>query len=246
MSIYSQLRNSLYDSLDLIVSEYYPNTPIIFSHQDGDEPAVTYIDLQELFVEQQGRVQTSTRTSQVVDPVTGEIKNMLNTQAHYEVEYQLGFTGSKAGDIAYDLHHLINTTPVWEKFQLHSLYPIRKTEVRRSPLLRETQWIERFLFDVTFTYSVSTDQEVDVIEFISFAIEGWRVNEGLDWFIETYGEDFLEQFGAQLQSIVNEQYPEMWRVYEWFSNKFGSEWLDKNQWKVDEAVALFYPDTDQE
>jgi len=237
MSIFQQLRDSLYDSFSLVLADYYPTTPIIFSHQDGDEPNTTYLDLQEISVEQVGRVQTSTRTEEIDDD--GIIRNMLNTQAHYETVIQVGFVGSQSGNIAYDLHHLINTTPMWEKFQLHNLYPIRKSEVRRSPLLRETKWVERFLFDVTFTYSVSTNQEVDVIENFTHIIQTW--GNGVDWFLDKYGEDFTVVFTDKLQYLINEKYPEIFDVYSWFLQEFGEEFVETYGDKINELINLIYP-----
>lgn len=168
MSIYEQLENSLYDSCELALADYYPNSPIIFTHGTGSEPKVPYITLQILFVEQIGRTETATRADPVYDE-EGEITHYeLNSKAQYEVTVQFSGMGSSAGALAFDLHHLLNTTLVWEKFQLHNLYPIRKSEVRRAPLLRETEWVDRYNFDVIFTYSVSTNQKVDVIEYITF------------------------------------------------------------------------------
>lgn len=171
MSIYSQLETSLYDSCVAGLSNYYPNTPIIFSHGSGPEPNVPYITLQILSVEQMGRTQTATRA----DPVYNEDEEIthyvLNSQGHYEVTVQFSGVGSNAGGLTFDFHHLLNTTLVWEKFQINSLYPIRKTDVRRAPMLRETQWVERYNFDVVFTYSVSTNQTVDVIEYYTLTRE---------------------------------------------------------------------------
>lgn len=171
MSIYEQLEESLYDSCEAALADYYPDTPIIFTHVNGPELSNPYIAMQIMFVEQMGRTQTST----LADPVYGEddeiIHYTLNSQAHYEVTVQFSGVGTSAGSMTFDLHHLLNTTLVWEKFQLNNLYPIRKTEVRRAPILRETQWVERYNFDVVFTYSVTTNQVVDTIEFIRFKQE---------------------------------------------------------------------------
>tara|TARA_R110000744_G_C19371770_1_gene563156 strand:+ start:28443 stop:28958 length:516 start_codon:yes stop_codon:yes gene_type:complete len=166
MSIFTTVRTDIRASTVDALSDTYPTTPIIFSHQNGEEPAVTYIDIQEINTTQIGRTQTSTRTTDVT--VEGDLKGYLNSQNHYEITIQYSVTGSQSGDIAHDLHHLLNTTPVWEKFQLNNLYPIRKSDVRRAPILRETQWIDRYNFDVTFTYSVVTEQIVDVVEYATF------------------------------------------------------------------------------
>lgn len=167
MSIYEQLEDSLYASCEAALSEYYPTAPILFTNQGGQEPSVPYVSIQIVFAEQMGRTQTATRADPIYDE-DGEITHyVLNSQAHYETTVQISCIGSRAGAMAFDFHHLLNTTLVWEKFQLNNLYPIRKTEVRRAPILRETDWIERYNFDVFFTYSVSTNQMVDVIEYFT-------------------------------------------------------------------------------
>lgn len=171
MSIYEQLEESLYDSCEAVLADYYPDTPIIFTHVNGPEPSNPYIAMQIMFVEQIGRTQTSTRADAVYGE-GGEITHyVLNSQAQYETTVQVSCIGSEAGTLAFDFHHLLNTTVVWEKFQLQNLYPIRKTDIRRSPILRETKWVDRYNFDVTFNFSVSTNQIVDIIEYLKYKIE---------------------------------------------------------------------------
>lgn len=171
MSIFEKLEVSLHTACEEALESYHPNTLIIFSNQSGQEPSNPYIVLDVLFNEQIGRTQTSTRA----DPVYGEGGEIahytLNSQAHYEVTVQVSCIGSEAGTLAFDFHHLLNTTLVWEKFQLQNLYPIRKTDIRRSPVLRETKWVDRYNFDVTFTFAVSTNQTVDIIEYLKYRIE---------------------------------------------------------------------------
>ncbi|MNY79989.1 hypothetical protein D3C86_2208620 [compost metagenome] len=41
---------------------------------------------------------------------------------------------------------------------------MRKTQVRRNPQKRDTQWIESNNVDVTFNYVINTTQTVDVID----------------------------------------------------------------------------------
>lgn len=171
VSIYEQLEDSLIDSFEEALPERYAGTPIIFSHGMGLEPKDTYIVLDIINMVQIGRTQTSTRASPKQEVDEEQIDYELTSKGDYEVTVQVSAIGKKAGAIATDLHHLINTTPVWEKFQLNELYPIRKTDVRRSPVLRDTRWVERMNMDVTFTYSVYTKQDIDVIEKVGFKYE---------------------------------------------------------------------------
>ena len=171
MSIFEKLEVHLHTACEEALESCHPDTCIIFSNQSGQEPSNPYIVLDILFNEQIGRTQTATRA----DPVYGEDGEIthytLNSQAQYEVTVQVSCIGSKAGAMAFDFHHLLNTTLVWERFQLQNLYPIRKTDVRRSPILRETKWVDRYNFDVTFNFAVSTNQTVDIIEYLKYKIE---------------------------------------------------------------------------
>jgi hypothetical protein len=57
-----------------------------------------------------------------------------------------------------------NNPVIHEEFSRYGLGYMRKSSIRRAPQKRETEWVEYQNIDVTFSYTVSTQQVVDVIE----------------------------------------------------------------------------------
>ena len=41
---------------------------------------------------------------------------------------------------------------------------MRKSSIRRAPQKRDTKWVEYHNIDVTFNYTVNTNQHVDVVD----------------------------------------------------------------------------------
>lgn len=155
MAIYADLKTAL-RNVSLVANAEYPTMPVIFSHQNGPEPAESYLTISILSQEQQGRHSTAT--------LTNEDKE-LSVKASYEVLVQFSFFGSLSGDAANEFIHKINNNPrTLEELTKNKLGVMRKTSLRRSPQKRDTQWIEAFNLDVTFNYILNTDQLVDVVD----------------------------------------------------------------------------------
>lgn len=155
MSVYSGVRAAVRLGAIAALSEY-PTTPVIFSHSGGTEPAESYVVVNILNIEQQGRHITSTLTN------TDE---QLSTQAQYEILVQFSFIGSLSGDMAQSFTQRINNNPVaLEELKKQRLGLMRKSQIRRAPQKRDTQWVEYHNMDVTFNYTVNTNQLVDVVD----------------------------------------------------------------------------------
>lgn len=163
MSIYSEVRSAVRHGAWSTLKEIYideATAPIIFSHLSGAEVNESYVVINILSVDQIGHNQTSTLTNPT---------NQLSIIANYEVSVQFSFCGSEAGSLANTFSQRINNNPVvWEAFRKNKLGIMRKTQLRRAPQKRDTQWVEFFNMDVTFSYAVNTLQEVDVIEGLLF------------------------------------------------------------------------------
>lgn len=162
MPIYTDVRKAIRLGAIAALSEY-PSTPVIFSHSNGTEPAESYVVVNILNIEQQGRHITSTLTN------TDE---QLSIQAQYEILVQFSFIGSLSGDMAQSFTQRINNNPVaLEELKKQRLGLMRKSQIRRAPQKRDTKWVEYHNMDVTFNYTVNTNQLVDVVEGVVIADE---------------------------------------------------------------------------
>jgi hypothetical protein len=168
MTLYSTLRTALRNSALVALSEY-PTSPVIFSHGPGGEPAESYVVINILSINQVGGHSTSTQTN------TDE---ELSIRVPYEALVQLSFVGSSSGNMAYSFNQRINNNPlVLEELSKNKLGVMRKSQVRRAPQKRDTQWVEYHNMDVTFSYFVNTQQLVDVVEAV--VIEA-QIDEGIE------------------------------------------------------------------
>ncbi|MNY35959.1 hypothetical protein D3C86_1704080 [compost metagenome] len=81
---------------------------------------------------------------------------------------QFTFAGSDAPDLAHDfMQNICNNVVVTEAYQKQNLAPMRKSNLRRAPQKRDTQWVDYYNIDVTFSYAVRTTQSIDWIEHVS-------------------------------------------------------------------------------
>lgn len=155
MPIYSDVRKAIRLGAIAALSEY-PTTPVIFSHGSGTEPAESYVVVNILNIEQQGHHITSTLT---------DTTEHLSIQVQYEILCQFSFIGSLSGDLAQSFTQRINNNPVaLEELKKQRLGLMRKSQIRRAPQKRDTKWVEYHNMDVTFNYTVNTNQLVDIVE----------------------------------------------------------------------------------
>lgn len=155
MSIYTPLRTAL-RNVALVANNSYPTMPVIHSHQNGAEPAESYISINILSIEQEGGHSTSTLT---------RVDETLDIRVAYEVLVQFSFFGSLSGNASHDFTQRIKNNPlVFEELAKNKLGIMRKSTLRRAPQKRDTQWIEAFNMDVTFSYFINTNELVGVVE----------------------------------------------------------------------------------
>lgn len=177
-NIYSQVRQALRKTAFVALDEYYDNlttAPIIFSHNNGSEPAESYVVINIVDLSPIGRQTTSSLT---------DSEEQLTIISNYEVRAQFTFAGSLSGDMAHSFEQRIGSNPlVHQEARRNKLGFMRKSSIRRAPQKRETKWIEFQNLDVTFSYAVVTQQAIDVIEAVILqdAISGdiFTVPEGI-------------------------------------------------------------------
>ncbi len=159
---YSEVRKAIRRAVIQSLIEYFPteadqNNYIFFSHSNGTEPSNPFVVINILGIEQIGKHSTST----LADPT----QNILNIRASYEINVQFSFCGSTAGDMAQSFSQRINNNPLsFESLNKEKLSVMRKSNIRRAPQKRDTQWVEYFNQDVVFSYIINTQQVVDWVE----------------------------------------------------------------------------------
>lgn len=155
MSVYSLVRTSIRNAALVALNEY-PSAQVIFSHAGGVEPVGSYVVINILSIDQQGHASTSTLTNE---------NEELTVSGSYEILTQFSFVGKDSGDMAQSFTQRINNNP-WslEALGRNKLGLMRKSQIRRAPQKRDTQWVEYHNMDVTFNYIIQTQQLVDVVE----------------------------------------------------------------------------------
>ena len=155
--IYTQLEDNI-RNVALVALSDFPDTPVIFSHISGLEPAESYVIINILSNTQVGHHSTSSLTND---------EEILSTQVSYEVYVQFSFCGSKSGDLAMTFNQRINNNHrVFEALTLNNLGVMRKSPTRRAPQKRETKWVEYQNMDVTFSYIIATQEAANTIEVV--------------------------------------------------------------------------------
>jgi hypothetical protein len=156
MSIYSDLRDKLYDSLEAIL----PTTQIVQAYTNGPEPVSEYVVFDVTQVDQIGREYISTLT---------DFSGDQQIVSQYETKVLIEFVGKQndgfiAADMINEFYFKIDTTPVQEEFLKNNLSYMKKGSIRRVPKKRETDWYMCFQVDVFFAYQVEARQSVDTID----------------------------------------------------------------------------------
>lgn len=155
MSIYSDVEDGIYNGVKVALSEY-PTVPVAFSHTSMTEPAESYVTINVLRIDEQGRQSSSTKTN--------EDSELLITSS-YEVFVQFTFIGSKSTEMIQSFTQRLGSNPVaHQEFRRNKLGFMRKSQIRRVPQKRDTKWIDYCTIDAYFSYSVATQQIVDTIE----------------------------------------------------------------------------------
>lgn len=160
--VYSDLRKAIRRAVIQSLIEYFPTQAdqdkyIFFSHSGGTEPSNPFVVINILGIEQRGKHMTST--------LANPTNNNLTVMASYEATVQFSFCGSTAGDMAQSFTQRINNNPLsLEALKKEKLSVMRKSNTRRAPQKRDTQWVEYFNQDVVFSYVVNTQQPIDWVE----------------------------------------------------------------------------------
>lgn len=172
--IYTQLRESVYDSLELI----FPTIQIVQAYTNNPEQVTPYITFDIMSVKQDGQEYISSFAD---DDGTQQIVSQNTTRVTLEfVSKGNDFT---APDLANDFYFQVDYTSTQEIFLRNNLSYMRKSSVRKIPKKRETDWYVCYQIDLYFGYQVEARQDVDVID--SVGIEGTYTQYGADPLTQT-------------------------------------------------------------
>ena len=179
--VYTTIKEAVRRGVWASLQDYYPThnedtAPIIFSHLNGTEPDDSYVVISVLGVYSQGRGSSSTLTST-------DFK--VSYSSAYEVEFRILFVGGDSGDMAHTLSNKLYSPLIQDIFRQEGLGFIRKGNIAYSPVKRETRWVDYHTLDITFTYQVVSEEQIDYFE--SAIINGIVENEGG---VEVYNETF--------------------------------------------------------
>lgn len=172
--IYTQLRESIYDSLALI----FPTTTIVQAYDNGPEAVTPYIVFDVMSVKQEGQEYIPTL---VDDDGTQQV--ITHNTARITLEFVANSSNFEAADLANDFYFQIDYTNTQEIFLRNNLSYMRKSSVRKIPKKRETDWYMCYQIDLYFGYQVEARQDVDMIE--SVVIEGTYTQYGNPPFTHT-------------------------------------------------------------
>lgn len=163
MSFYSLIEDNLYDATFNSLSVIgYPDVKVIFSHKNIREPSGTYCLITIIRVRQEGYKDEATFLTDH-NPTTS--KAFLQSISHYKILVQFSFIGRDADKVSFDFrHNVINNRACRDEWLKMNFGFLEKSDLRRNPQARETQWVDEFKMDIEMSFAVSTKQEYDWVD----------------------------------------------------------------------------------
>lgn len=165
MNIYKTFEQSFVRTVTEIFTELGTDCIPIISHQNGVEPPENYCVINTLMISATGRAEYSNGLLNF-DQLSQSLKQY--SVRNYEVTVQLDFLGKNAAENCMDYwSQFSGNTVIREKYLRNNLSPRRITDMRRSPQLRETVWVEGYSFDIVMGFAVQTAQDINWAEYLS-------------------------------------------------------------------------------
>lgn len=163
MNIYETFEKSLVKTMKEIFQELGTQCKVIVSHQNGPEPTVDYCMINTIRIVKTDRAQGP---GGALEFSGVSLKEYI--VQHYEVVVQVNFFGDGAAENAMDyFSQYSGNTVIREFYQRNNLATRRISDLRRSPQLRDTRWVNSFAFDMTLGFAVQTIQDVDWADYVT-------------------------------------------------------------------------------
>lgn len=166
---YEPILDSIYDSFDRMLKALGHNkTKVVFSNYNNIEPKDTYLIIDPTDIKQIGRRDESSLVSCPTETIT--------TSTHYVACLKITAFGKGAGNLGTHIHSSItNTRTAFDELHKNRLAVLKKSSLRRNPQLRETEWIDAFVFDLDLTFSIYTRYTYDWVEYITVNGEIFKI-----------------------------------------------------------------------
>lgn len=167
MSVYRNLRDAVYDSLQAI----FPEVRVVQAYMNGSEVGTPYITFDIAEVKQQGREQASG---------DADADGFIQVITHHVAKIKLDFHGKHDGqfaaaELANEFYFSVDSPMVQEEFLRNELSYLRKSSLKEIPRKRETDWYMSYQLDTYFSYQVVIKQFVSTIERVS--LDGTFIKE---------------------------------------------------------------------
>lgn len=156
MTIYKSVEDSLYDFLAPLVAP----SQVLFSHEAGNEPTSSYLLINVL---------DASPASKKKDVFAREVGNTdefkTSDLTTYLIQVKIQAIGKKADDIVQRVEQSFTRDKerdiLWHTYKTSVMNVSR---IRRSPILRETKFIESYILDVTLSAALSDSYDIDIVE----------------------------------------------------------------------------------
>lgn len=162
MEIYTQLEDSLYESITKAFEVSGKSLEVTQSHDNGVEPLEDYVSINVLELTRQGQASKSGMAE-----FSAGIAKEYAVQS-YEALVQLNFFGENSPNHASWFHSQYKgNTVIREWFLRNKLAPRTISSMRRAPQLRDSVWVKSFAMDIRVGWAVQTVQDVDWADFVT-------------------------------------------------------------------------------
>lgn len=189
---FSDFEGNIYDCLEATLNTLGIDSNIQFAGEVNDQHGDT-IYISVLGMNQVGQRITGARVQGSDESVNGKNYKFITRQ--YQADIQLSVLGSGSFVNSSRLHSNIRSRDdiisVWWQ---HSIPLLNVTNLRRSPQLHETKWVDGYSFDVKVNFMIHENYEVNPIDKVKWvtSLEGVDiVEQDIDWDSEDPNEGLI-------------------------------------------------------
>lgn len=161
MNPIEQIKDGLYLSTRSILNMigYEKDITVLFSHNDVMSPEDEYCVISIINIKQDGNADSSDAIFRA------SMSDEIDYVGFYQIHVQYSFIGKNSSWFATEFQHsLANNMFCRQEITANKLGYLHKTNLRNAPQRWETQWVDGWNFDVTYTYSLTTRYKFEWID----------------------------------------------------------------------------------
>lgn len=159
MSKQSSLEDLLFDNF----SPLFPAQKFFFYQEGVTEPKGTYCSCEIIEFDMLGQEANTAVGVQSEDPLEPEVYRTSVTR-HYRIQVRFRTVGDEAEEFIERIENLITETVSREFLSYNGLGVLRKNNIQRTPMRRDTQYVKCFTYVVEFSAYTQHQYETDVVE----------------------------------------------------------------------------------